>query len=546
MAGRGIGGASARVYDYVIVGAGSAGCVLANRLSADPGVTVLLLEAGGSDAHPLIQIPLGAARMRQQAMFDWRLHSEPEPQLHGRRVEAACGKVLGGSSSINMTNFTRGDPADYDRWASNGAQGWSYLEVLPYFRKLENWAGGESAARGVGGPVDVEWTDSSDPLFDGWRAAFAEAGIPQVEDPSASGMFGLSRAQCTTGRGRRASASNAYLKPARNRANLEVLTHARTTRILFSGTRASGVEFRRSDGELRTATANREVIVSAGVYHSPQLLMLSGIGPAAELRSHGIEVLSDLPVGGNLQDHQSVAIWHKRLGKGAMHARMRFDRMAVAMLRTYFLRSGFAARMPIGYLAFARTRPEAGPPDVEFLLPAAPPNPHLWFPLVRKPYEDGFGIRGCLLHPQSRGHVSLRSSDPMDAPRIHFNFLSHPDDLERLRAAFRLARKVLASASLDRYRGEEVTPGSAVTDDDAIDDHIRRTLRTVDHSAGTCAMGAEGHSVLDPCFRVRGVDGLRVIDASAMPDLVTGQINAAVLMMAEKGADMVIESARGR
>lgn len=537
-----VGNPGARAYDYVIVGAGSAGCVLANRLSVDPGVTVLLLEAGGSDAHPLIQIPLGAARMRQRGMFDWHLHSEPEPHLNGRRIEAACGKVLGGSSSINMTSFTRGDPADFDRWARNGAPGWSFRDVLPYFKRLENWAGGESAVRGEGGPVDVEWTDSPDPLFGGWQAAFAEAGIPMVDDPAASSMFGMSRAQSTTGRGRRASASNAYLKPARNRTNLEVLTRARTTRILFSGRRANGVEFHCADGELRTAAATREVILSAGVYHSPQLLMLSGIGPGEELRSHGIEVRSDLPVGRNLQDHQSVAIWHKRLGEGAMHARMRFDRMASAMLRAYILRSGFAARMPIGYLAFARTRPEAAPPDVEFLLPAAPPAAHLWFPLVRKAYQDGFGIRCCLLRPQSRGRVSLRSGDPMDAPRIHFNFLSHPDDLDRLRAGFKLARQILASPALSPYRGEEVTPGSAVQGDDAIDDYIRQTLRTVDHSAGTCAMGTSGNSVLDCSLRVRNVDGLRVIDASAMPDLVTGQINAAVLMMAERAADLLIES----
>lgn len=526
-------------YDYVIVGAGSAGCVLANRLSADPGVTVLLLEAGGSDAHPLIQIPLGAARMRQRAMFDWKLHSEPEPRLHDRRIEAACGKVLGGSSSINMTSFTRGDPADFDRWALNGATGWSYRDVLPYFKKLETWAGGASALRGGSGPVGVEWTGNPDPLFDGWKAAFAEVGIPEIEDP-ACGMFGVSRAQCTVGGGRRASASNAYLKPVRGRPNLQVLTRVRATRVLFSGIRAAGIEYRAANGELRTVAARREVILSAGVYHSPHLLLLSGIGPAEQLRSHGIEVRSDLPVGRNLQDHVSVMIFHKRRGSGVVHRHLRFDRMAFAMLRAYFLRSGYATRMPIGVLAFAKTRPDLDAPDIEFMLPAAPLDPRLWFPVLRSAPADGFGIRCCLLHPRSRGQVRLQSSDPAVSPRIEFNFLSDPDDLAQLRAAFRLARDVASRTPLAPFREVESLPGVAVSDDAQIDDYIRRTLKTVDHSVGTCAMGTGDNAVLDPAFRVRGVKSLRVIDASAMPDLVSGQINAAVLMMAERGADMVI------
>jgi len=535
---------NADAYDYVIVGAGSAGCVLANRLSADPGIKVLLLEAGGSDRHPLIQIPLGAARMRQRAMFDWKLSSEPEPALGGRRIEAACGKVLGGSSSINMTNFTRGDPADFNRWANGGATGWGYDDVLPYFRRMENWTGTPHPARGRHGPLNVEWTDNQDPLFDGWRAAFEQVGIAEIEDPAASGMLGLSRAQCTSGGGRRASAASAYLRPVRHRPNLNVLTRVRATRILFAQGRACGVEYRDRGGVLRVATGSREIVLSAGVYHSPQLLMLSGIGPALALREHGITVRSDLPVGRNLQDHQSVAIWYERRGTGPMHARMRFDRMANAMLRAYFFKRGHAARMPIGYLAFVKTDQAAATPDLQYMLPAAPPNPQLWFPLARPPYADGFGIRCCLLHPQSRGLVELRSSDPLDPPRITFNFLSHPQDLVTLRTGFKFAREVAASAALLPYRGDELTPGAGVCDDIAIDDYIRRTLRTVDHSAGTCAMGSGPMTVVDPTFRVRGVEGLRVIDASAMPDLVSGQINAAVLMMAERGADMMIESAR--
>ena len=528
-------------YDYIIVGAGSAGCVLANRLSEDGDATVLLLEAGGRDRHPYIHVPLGLGRMWEYGMFDWGYHTEPEPNLNGRRIEAMRGKVLGGSSSINVMAFTRGNAGDYDRWAQKGARGWSYADVLPYFRRLESWTGGANPWRGGSGPVGVEWARTRDPIYDAWIEAGRAAGFPVTEDYNAAQQEGFGRAQYSIRDGRRASAANAYLKPARKRRNLTVAVDALATRVLTQGTRATGVEYAQN-GQVVRAEAKREVVLCLGAFNTPQLLMLSGIGPSGHLRDLGIAPVADLPVGRNLQDHMAVWIMFTRPEAGPFRDAMRLDRMALAMTRAYLFGTGPGTVVPGGLHAFVKTRPEIAVPDIEFMFRTVPAQPHLWFPLVRPAYLDGFAIRPTLLHPDSRGEIRLGSADPRQPPRIIGNFFSAPDDLPRLREGFRRAREVAYQKALDPYRGVETAPGADVTSDQGIDNYIRNIAITAHHPAGTCAMGIGPDSVLDPDLKVRGVERLRVVDASAMPDLVSAHINACVLRMAEKGADQI----RGR
>jgi choline dehydrogenase-like flavoprotein len=525
-------------YDYIIIGAGSAGCVLANRLTEDAGARVLVVEAGGRDRDPYIHVPIGLGKLHERRMFDWGFSTEPEPNLGGRSIEATRGKVLGGSSSINVMAYTRGHPGDFDRWAQKGATGWSYADVLPYFKRCETFAGGENAWRGGDGPLGTEFAKTTDPLYPAWIEAAEAAGLPHTADYNAASQEGFGRSQYTIRNGWRSSAATAFLKPAMKRPNLTVETNALVTRLILEGTTATGIEYAKS-GQLHRATAAREVIVSAGAFSTPQILMLSGIGPGAHLREFGIAPIVDLPVGRNLQDHLAVFVSFARREPGPFHHQLRFDRMAVSMIRAYLFGTGTGTVVPGGLHAFIKTRPELAVPDIEFMFRGAAVDARLWFPGLASPAPDGFAIRPALLHPDSRGAILLRSGDPRDPMRIVYDFLSAPNDLPTLRHGLRLAREVSYQKPLDRFRGAEIAPGPATKSDADIDAYIRRTAITAHHPAATCPMGRGPGAVLDADMRVKGVERLRVVDASAMPDLVSAHLNAAVLMMAEKAADMI-------
>ncbi|MBP6596686.1 MAG: choline dehydrogenase [Arenimonas sp.] len=526
------------MYDYIIVGAGSAGCVLANRLSEDPGTKVLLLEAGPSDWHPFIHMPAAIAKLVGKKGVNWDYSTAPEPQLDGRLLWWPRGKVLGGSSSINAMCYIRGHARDYDEWAAMGAEGWHWDNVLPYFKRSEGNQRGASELHGGDGPLAVSDPRHKNPLSEVFLEAAKQAGHAASEDFNGARQDGFGWYQTTTRNGSRSSSAEAYLAPVRKRPNLKVVTHAQANRVTFEDGRASGVVYSVAGKGAFCEGAAREVILCGGAINSPQLLMLSGIGPAAHLRQHGIAVVQDLPgVGGNLQDHLDVCTL-QRCTQG-----LSYDTTSdtLTALNYYLFKAGPGTSNIAESGGFLRSRlADDDRPDIQFHFVPAQLDDH---GRNRLP-GNGYTLHACNLHPRSRGRIYLASASAADKVRIEAGYLSDPEghDLKVMLEALRLSRELLAQPAFAPYRGEELQPGEKKQDEADLVDFIRRKAESIYHPVGTCRMGRadDPEAVVDAQLRVRGVAGLRVVDASVMPKLVGGNTNAPTMMIAERAADLIL------
>jgi choline dehydrogenase len=531
---------SETAFDYVIVGAGSAGCVLADRLTEDGRATVAVIEYGGSDRSLFIQMPAALAIPMNSKTYNWGYQSEPEPFLNNRRISCPRGKVLGGSSSINGLVYVRGHPLDFERWAEEGAKGWGYQDVLPYFRRAESFRGGADAYRGKNGPLATSRGLKRNPLYDAFIEAGREAGYAVSADLNGERQEGFGALDMTVRDGVRSSTANAYLRPAMKRHNLKVLTHALATGIIFEGRRAAGVRFRRNGSE-HGVRARREVILCGGPINSPQLLKLSGIGPAAELRALGVGVVADRPgVGENLQDHLEFTFQVASKQPITLYGHTGLFARALIGAEWVLRGKGLGASNHFEAGGFIRSRAGVRYPDIQFhFLPMA--VAYDGSSLAR---EHGFQAHVGPMRSKSRGSVRLKSRDPAEPPLIRFNYMSHPEDWIEMRACVRLAREIFAQAAFAPYRGREIQPGADCVSDEAIDAFVREKVESAYHPSGACKMGspADPSAVVDPETRVIGVEGLRVVDSSIMPSITNGNLNAPTIMLAEKAADRI----RGR
>jgi choline dehydrogenase len=526
--------------DYVIVGAGSAGCILANRLSADPSVNVTLLEAGGADSSIFYRMPAGLLAIMKSGMGNWGYETVPQYGIDGKPMYFPRGKVLGGSGSINGQVFVRGNKRDFDNWAQSGARGWSFDEVLPYFKKMETHPDGASEYHGGDGPIRLTVAPPAEqmtPISQAWLRAASDAGYAINQDYNGAIQDGFAPCQVNYYNGVRQSTSSTYLRDAMTRPNLSVVTKAQATRVLIQAGRAVGIEYVQG-GTLRRVNVEREVILCGGAVNSPQLLQLSGVGPGELLQRYGISVVQDLPgVGENLQDHAAVALKQKITKPYSALAYTRPVKAILGLAQYAMFGTGPTTSNGLELLAFITSRPELEVPDIQY---------HF----VNMMYEDhgrriipheGFMASANVARPGSRGHVRIASADPLAAPLIDPNYFSDPDDMRIMRESIRISRKLIADKAFDDFRGEEYGPGAGRDSDVELDDYIRSVAYSVYHPVGTCRMGGGSMSVVDEKLRVNGIDRLRVVDASVMPTITTGNTNAATMMIAEKAADLILE-----
>ncbi|MEL6567348.1 MAG: choline dehydrogenase [Pseudomonadota bacterium] len=532
-----------REFDYVIVGAGSAGCVLANRLSSDPSVSVCLIEAGKKDTALTVRMPAAVGTLiKDENDYNWGFYTAPQDHLNGRKLWWPRGRGWGGSSSINGMIYIRGHARDYDQWRQMGLTGWGFSDVLPYFKRSEGHEGGETDFHGGDGPLKVSESPIDSPLYEAFMAAGEAAGHPVTPDFNGAQQEGMGPYQRTIHGGERWSASFGYLRPiADTRDNLTIISTGLVTKIRTEGTRAVGVDLVEGKGKTASSvSARKEVLICAGAVQSPQLLMLSGIGPQAELARHGIETVLDVPgIGANLQDHLDVVVVNEMTQNLSAYSTQAGLKRYIVGLQYLFTKAGPGADNFLQAGAFLKSREGLDRPDLQLHFVNAGMIDHG----RTEVNQDAFTVHACQLRPESRGTITLRSADPFDAPLIDPNYLATEEDKRSLRESVKMCREIFAQSAFDPYRGPEMVPGAGVQSDVEIDAYIRETGETIYHPVGTVAMGAGDDSPLDGELRVRGMEGLRVVDASVMPTLIGGNTNAPTIMIAEKAADMILGNA---